>query len=580
MPEINITNTIPLDVALERLKNNYLLSLKMYERTKNPKYIPKSQIYIGPPGIGKTEMIIQKAKEIAKEINLPFVLHNELHNNSTVTNPELLEEILATNDKYFIVVDLNLNSMDSIDFGIPDVTNKINVKNIHSYRILIPYLFAVLINHPGILFLDELTNVQDLKMITAIYKLLGEKKIGDRLLNDKTIIIAAGNDVTHASMIRRNIMTAALINRCGVWEVTPPSPESWLKYMISQYPNVPKFFVGFLSDILHNVYKRQATTITSLAEDIESKPVSQRLITTPRSLEEVVICMDKYITGRKIDLINQSTDFILDISGYIEKEDLLSIINFIEQMQGIKQLLNSDQKLSRGLQIASLMYIGELISNYAMACRKNDENMKRRVLQTYNLIKLEDIHKYFDKLSKSKELLNFILLGAGISDKRHSIMESVYIMGFLTNIISGKSVYDTTEMVNRDLNFSIYDLIMHDSRISKEQIINTLNNYANNNSNLNSLVNIFSKYFDMHLEDFKTVLTTYMASNLSNREQCEVELRKFLDDREIDFFRRYNELNENDINAFLEKEKNVEIKPFDNIGQPQQSGKGKNKKTV
>ena len=70
----------------------------------------------GHPGIGKSQVVIQTAKKIAKENNLIFFNWNKDDKNSID---------IATIDKYFFFADIRLHQMDPTGLlGIPDVSGE------------------------------------------------------------------------------------------------------------------------------------------------------------------------------------------------------------------------------------------------------------------------------------------------------------------------------------------------------------------------------------------------------------------------------------------------------------------------
>jgi hypothetical protein len=90
-------------------------------------------------------------------------------------------------DKYFVYVDLRLTECEPSDLiGIPrDVDSSVQYK---------PLMWArCLSRSAGVLFLDELTNLQRPDVISACYKLLYDRKAGFTAFHEDVLVVAAGN---------------------------------------------------------------------------------------------------------------------------------------------------------------------------------------------------------------------------------------------------------------------------------------------------------------------------------------------------------------------------------------------------
>jgi hypothetical protein len=103
---------------------------------------------------------------------------------------------------------------------------------------------------PTILFLDEL-NTASLQTQAALFQLVQERKLGDYIVPDNCIIIAAGNRVSDRAAAQR--MPTALRNRFAHIYVTP-DVDAWAKWANSN--NVaPEMvaFVRFRRELIHRM---------------------------------------------------------------------------------------------------------------------------------------------------------------------------------------------------------------------------------------------------------------------------------------------------------------------------------------
>ncbi|MBS7287549.1 MAG: hypothetical protein KIH01_02060, partial [Candidatus Freyarchaeota archaeon] len=87
--------------------------------------------------------------------------------------------------------------------------------------------------HPGVLFLDELTNVSRDDVVAAAYKILQDKRVGDVRFHPGVWVVAAGNTPEHSSVARR--LPAPLVNRLLLVKFPAPTLEKWVGFMDENY---------------------------------------------------------------------------------------------------------------------------------------------------------------------------------------------------------------------------------------------------------------------------------------------------------------------------------------------------------
>lgn len=174
-------------------------------------------LLLGPPGVGKSYTVYEVAKEVAKKADREFVDYND----------DVAPEILAEPERYFVFVDLRLTEVEPSDLiGIPKV-----IDGAVHYK---PLLWARCLNKaPGILFLDELTNVQRLDVLSAAYKLILDRKAGFTPFHRDVMVIAAGNSPEHSAIA--NMLPAPLVDRLMVVDVAPPTVREWAEFMSKVY---------------------------------------------------------------------------------------------------------------------------------------------------------------------------------------------------------------------------------------------------------------------------------------------------------------------------------------------------------
>lgn len=177
---------------------------------------------LGPPGIGKTEIIRQKAEEEAEKLGKRFIDLREARD-------EEIERIFRDPQGYFLYYRVVAPHVFPEDLGIPN-------KDKGYVEFMPPKILAVLSipDIHGILFIDELTNVQRDDQISMFFSLIQEKEAAWMLKLSKNIkIIAAGNPAEWSEIAGG--LPKPLRNRMTILSVDPPSIDDWIDYMNRKY---------------------------------------------------------------------------------------------------------------------------------------------------------------------------------------------------------------------------------------------------------------------------------------------------------------------------------------------------------
>lgn len=191
-------------------------NFKVFYMLVNLSYNTKKPLLVyGDPGLGKSAVVINQAKQIARSRNREFVNWND-------TNQEEKEKLIASPEKYFSLIDVRVNKLEPMDFiGIPDIRGDKPYLETKQFS-WIHYLSKP--DSDGILFLDEI-NQGSPETLRALFEVVLDKKFGGTKMSDNVAIIGAGNlGSDYEQPIPR-----ALINRfsCGV---VTPDMESWLEW--------------------------------------------------------------------------------------------------------------------------------------------------------------------------------------------------------------------------------------------------------------------------------------------------------------------------------------------------------------
>ena len=230
-----------MEVTVEEAKRDIKI---LYEKGHR-----ESILLLGPAGVGKSVMVKELAEELAEEQNREFIDYSD----------DVLDEILRNPDKYFVYCDIRLTEVEPADLiGIPREHN-----GYVTYRPL--GWGRALSVCPGILFLDEITNVQRLDVQAAMYKLLLDRKVGFVKLHKDVLVVAAGNRPEDSALAVP--LPAPAINRVLKLTIRPPKLEEWMEWMYRKYGNDwDQRVLGFLKKFSqYFLQKPEAETLDQFA---------------------------------------------------------------------------------------------------------------------------------------------------------------------------------------------------------------------------------------------------------------------------------------------------------------------------
>jgi len=299
---------------------------------------PKLSVFlVGPHGVGKSTVVRDTAKYLAdnpcpdstKNLGITkkeFVEINKIRSRTAKTGTNKVityEDVYLHPDNYFLFYDLRLTELEPQDLmGLPRITSLNIDKEYYSVTTYAPPSWAMLLSIPGIdgiLFLDEITNVQRPDVISAAYKLFLDKSSGNLRFSENVMVVSAGNPVpaTQEESTRygiANALPAPLLNRVIVFEVSPPKIEEWRQYMDDTYTKngvrtwdytVYEFLKAYeyqyswygneVKRTQYGVYENEPTprSFTNLAL------ISGQLYDHPEQLESVAIGLLGYVVGKK-----------------------------------------------------------------------------------------------------------------------------------------------------------------------------------------------------------------------------------------------------------------------------------------
>jgi hypothetical protein len=185
-----------------------------YNNGKIPMYI------WGLPGIGKSDTVRKKAKEIAEKRGRKFIEWSKLSMDEK-------QEVIRNPKEYFFLKDERLSMCDPSDIkGIPDLRKLNNGEKIGDVKVvewMVPlwvYLSS-LKDVEGIVFFDEM-NLAPQSVQSSSYQIINDRSCGEISLADGVMCISAGNrledraNVYELSRPLRNRFTHVTLDAPGI----------------------------------------------------------------------------------------------------------------------------------------------------------------------------------------------------------------------------------------------------------------------------------------------------------------------------------------------------------------------------
>ncbi|UZQ81793.1 ATP-binding protein [Thermoanaerobacter sp. RKWS2] len=385
---------------------------------------PQDALFVeGPPGVGKTVGVKDAAKEFASKYGLRFA---DISESSSLE----LERLLNEKD-VFVFYDLNLSTREPSDIsGIPRIDER------SGYVYMIPPLWAKLMErHPGILFIDEITNVQRPDLLTIGFKLIGEKLAGDSKLNNNIMIITAGNPREHNYLA--NALPAPLINRMQVLRIKEPSKEEWFNYARQRYPEIPADITAYMS--------------STAARPV--KVSEEEAYTTPRSCEKYLkILSDILYIEPNIDTRELSSM----MEGIISQEDHYAFMGYYKERNTIIRYLQEGKEISDpAARWAAFVYLGSLIREYYNTYK---EGSSETFITRHGIIEKERLPEIVKKAASSQEEhLVPLVLGAQLFTAGQSPLESYKPALFLIELANGRGIEEAFKEAQKERNLTITD---------------------------------------------------------------------------------------------------------------------------
>ncbi|MEM4592784.1 MAG: AAA family ATPase [Sulfolobales archaeon] len=178
---------------------------------------------VGPPGVGKTEIIRQLAEREARTLGRRFVDLRE-------ADRKALEEIERSPERFYVFLRVIAPHIFPEDIALPrHVGDRVEMLPLSYWRIMsLPGIM-------GVLFIDEITNVKREDQLSMLFSIILEKELSYGIkLSDGIKVVAAGNP-TEWSEVANPLPKPMRAGRLIRVNVKPPSIDEWAEYMNRRY---------------------------------------------------------------------------------------------------------------------------------------------------------------------------------------------------------------------------------------------------------------------------------------------------------------------------------------------------------
>ncbi len=346
-----------------------------------------NHLFIGPPGIGKSEGVIEAAREVAKEANLHFWEYE-----NAAEPPEGYE-------KTFVLVLFRLDMVKPEDlsgFPLPD-------KGERTFDYAIPRWAKVLRNaKAGLVILDEFTNINDDTLLSAAYDIVLSEKVN--LYYFRKPVIALGNPPEMSSIARP--LPLPLLNRLALHYVKEPTVDEWCNYMERKYG---ESWAKEVCTFLH-AFTDYFLRVPEESEELTPFPTPRSwtnlAVALPNAFPELYEALQNKQESRKRELLNL-------VASYVGPDAALTFVNWaLTNLPSVEEIVKNPSILNE-LSNDQLVLVAQQLATHKHPHWKarvtkvieymlKDPNKRRYAAMVLRFMGDEKRREYIEYLKKNK----------------------------------------------------------------------------------------------------------------------------------------------------------------------------------
>ncbi len=276
----------------------------------------------GGIGIGKSVVVREVAKEIAKKKGKTFIEWNKISDSEKT-------KLVGNGKNKFLLVDIRASQLDISDLrGLPCFNNVdktwVEWKPNLSFRVLSQE------GVDGIIFFDEVNCASPL-VLSSLYQIFLDRAIGELTLNENVGIIGCGNRQQDLANVFE--IPTPLRDRMSEIELKSPDIEKWTDFAFKN--NVDSRIIAFL-----NFKPSRLNNVKTKSADKNS---------TPRSWVRCSHLISNLTGFEDLSLISGSTigeGVAIEFSAFLKLKNKIDIKEILENPKLVEKLESIDLKYS------------------------------------------------------------------------------------------------------------------------------------------------------------------------------------------------------------------------------------------
>ena len=212
-------NTVGGRVSVDPKRLSYSIKRFYFKQLRG---IPEALLIYGEPGIGKTQIVQQTARELATRENLTFVQWEEIGKPGQPSE----QDIEQNPSQFFVLIDKSTGDMSPEEIGgfpspFEDDSQFTKLKPMEWTK------YMIMQGLHGIIFFDEIGHASE-DVQRVLFKIINERKLGGKHPIASGMAMFAATNLPD-SISGSNDIAAPLINRFNVVQLIP-DPMLWGKW--------------------------------------------------------------------------------------------------------------------------------------------------------------------------------------------------------------------------------------------------------------------------------------------------------------------------------------------------------------